>query len=98
MVVFCDPGSVPENWKLISEENVEAGSSIPISDNMACDSSVSSLSSSDRIQRTPVVRYCNHCQNGKPPRCHHCSICKRYIIILFWLLIFLPSLTTSPGP
>eukprot|EP01016_Furgasonia_blochmanni_P032047 TRINITY_DN33088_c0_g1_i1.p1 TRINITY_DN33088_c0_g1~~TRINITY_DN33088_c0_g1_i1.p1 ORF type:complete len:371 (+),score=25.81 TRINITY_DN33088_c0_g1_i1:35-1114(+) len=28
-------------------------------------------------QERGVVRYCNECENFKPERCHHCSICKR---------------------
>jgi hypothetical protein len=23
----------------------------------------------------PSTGYCTRCQNAKPPRCHHCSIC-----------------------
>ncbi|KAK1680630.1 hypothetical protein QYE76_041478 [Lolium multiflorum] len=53
MVVFTDPGSVPQNWRRAAEEDEEQG-------------------------HTP--RYCSRCQNGKPPRCHHCSVCDRCVL------------------
>lgn len=62
-MVFVDPGSVPENWR---EENLEAGSS----------TSMDCVATGDGLDRRPGVGYCNQCQNGKPPRCHHCSVCK----------------------
>lgn len=66
MVVFWDPGSVPENWRPVSsEESLEA------------------INDADGGTR---VRYCQHCQNGKPPRCHHCSICKQTSFFHFLLL------------
>lgn len=27
-------------------------------------------------------RYCSRCQNGKPPRCHHCSVCKSCFLLM----------------
>ncbi|CAM0905776.1 unnamed protein product [Alopecurus aequalis] len=27
-------------------------------------------------------RYCYRCQNGKPPRCHHCSVCDRCVLTM----------------
>uniref|UniRef100_A0ACD5UNI4 Uncharacterized protein n=1 Tax=Avena sativa TaxID=4498 RepID=A0ACD5UNI4_AVESA len=53
MVVFSDPGSVPENWRHAAEEDEEQGH---------------------------APRYCSRCQNSKPPRCHHCSICDRCVL------------------
>jgi len=38
------------------------------------DSGNPSFSSSEEQGSAP--RYCSRCQNGKPPRCHHCSVCK----------------------
>lgn len=71
-VVFTDPGSVPENWRLVSAEgNLEAGSSSNFTEDAP---------SSDGVERTPAVGYCSRCQNGKPPRCHHCSICQRCVL------------------
>lgn len=70
MVVFRDPGSVPENWKEEpNEQNLEEGSSSRrVSDSF------------DGLERRPTVGYCNKCQNGKPPRCHHCSVCQKCIL------------------
>lgn len=77
MVVFKNPGSVPENWRPVTEEdNMEAGSSTASSHHVAPEALASSWSSSDGhgLERKPRG-YCSQCQNGKPPRCHHCSIC-----------------------
>ncbi|XP_048421385.1 probable protein S-acyltransferase 12 isoform X2 [Pyrus x bretschneideri] len=80
MVVFKDPGSVPENWKpLIDEENLEAGSSLTLSENIE-PKAFTSTQPSDGGERRPQVRYCSRCQNGKPPRCHHCSVCQRCVL------------------
>uniref|UniRef100_A0A5B7C9X7 S-acyltransferase n=1 Tax=Davidia involucrata TaxID=16924 RepID=A0A5B7C9X7_DAVIN len=76
MVVFRDPGSVPENWKPASEE----GSSTTLSDYATPDNSASTWSSLDGLERRPAVGYCSQCQNGKPPRCHHCSVCQRCVL------------------
>lgn len=65
-VVFIDPGSVPPNWRpTIDEERGEADPLV-VSEfsNMQCDPS---------NQR---VRYCRKCNQLKPPRCHHCSVCE----------------------
>ncbi|XP_024925889.3 probable protein S-acyltransferase 12 isoform X2 [Ziziphus jujuba] len=76
MVVFKDPGSVPENWKpVLEEENLEAGSSMSLSDHVATEASAS-----DVLEMRPPVGYCSRCQNGKPPRCHHCSVCQRCVL------------------
>lgn len=88
--VFEDPGSVPENWRpaVTEEENLEAGggssSTVTSSDHVAPDALVSTWSS-DGLERKPVG-YCFHCQNGKPPRCHHCSICKSNLQMLLCFL------------
>ena len=63
--MFKDPDSVPENWRAVSaEDNLEVGSSLAAGD--------------DGFGRRSRGGggYCIHCQNGKPPRCHHCSVCK----------------------
>lgn len=74
MVVFRDPGSVPENWRPVpEEESLEAGSSAAV----APEPSFSAAwPSSDGSRSRPTIGFCNHCHNGKPPRCHHCSVCK----------------------
>lgn len=89
MVVFCDPGSVPENWKLVVEQgNSEEGSSMPLTDCVAPENLASALSSSDGMERIHGVRYCRQCENGKPPRCHHCSVCKLSLQAAFFSFFF----------
>ncbi|XP_071932813.1 probable protein S-acyltransferase 12 isoform X1 [Coffea arabica] len=78
MVVFRDPGSVPDNWQLVSEEDLEEGNPTSISHNLGPQTSASALSDGTEIR--PAIRYCSQCQNGKPPRCHHCSICQRCVL------------------
>lgn len=65
-VVFIDPGSVPPNWRPTIDE--ERGEEDPLVgsefSNVQCDPS---------NQR---IRYCRKCNQLKPPRCHHCSVCE----------------------
>jgi len=94
MVVFKNPGSVPENWRPVTEEdNMEAGSSTASSHHAAPEALASSWSSSDGrgLERKPIG-YCSQCQNGKPPRCHHCSICKS--TCFFIMLVFSASIVS----
>lgn len=65
-VVFIDPGSVPPNWRpTIDEETGEADPLVGSEfSNVQCDPS---------NQR---IRYCRKCNQLKPPRCHHCSVCE----------------------
>ncbi|KAJ4728043.1 S-acyltransferase [Melia azedarach] len=80
MVVFWDPGSVPENWRpMLSAENMEAGSS-SISSNVGTEASGSMRSFSDGLDGGTSAGFCERCQNGKPPRCHHCSVCQRCVL------------------
>ncbi|TYH62964.1 hypothetical protein ES332_D07G157100v1 [Gossypium tomentosum] len=67
-VVLKDPGSVPENWRAVSgEESLEVGTSLAAAED-------------GFERRSRGGGYCIHCQNGKPPRCHHCSICQRCVL------------------
>lgn len=69
-VVSKDPGSVPENWRaVLPEEALETGSSL--NDRSDC------VVATDGLDRRA---FCNHCENGKPPRCHHCSVCQRCVL------------------
>ncbi|KAG9445176.1 hypothetical protein H6P81_016516 [Aristolochia fimbriata] len=80
MVVFNDPGYVPENWRpTLDEESLDVTSSAASSE-CAPETGATMWSSSDGIERRPVVGYCSRCQNSKPPRCHHCSVCQRCIL------------------
>ncbi|PRQ58579.1 putative protein S-acyltransferase [Rosa chinensis] len=80
MVVFRDPGSVPENWKPRTQEEIlEAGSSLT-STEITAPEVFNSTQSTDGQERRPEVGYCSRCQNAKPPRCHHCSVCQRCVL------------------
>ncbi|KAK9145781.1 hypothetical protein Sjap_005684 [Stephania japonica] len=76
MVVFIDPGSVPENWRARPEENLEAGCSTSLPEHPLPDT----WPTSEGTARRPTLGYCSRCQNGKPPRCHHCSVCQRCVL------------------
>ncbi|PON75485.1 Zinc finger, DHHC-type, palmitoyltransferase [Parasponia andersonii] len=79
-VVLKDPGAVPENWKpLVEEESLQAGTYLTFSDQVDPGAS-SSTQSFDGLERRQPVGYCARCQNGKPPRCHHCSVCQRCVL------------------
>ncbi|XP_058085138.1 probable protein S-acyltransferase 12 isoform X2 [Magnolia sinica] len=81
MVVFRDPGSVPENWRPILEgENLEAGRSVALSECVTPETRSSEWAPSNLMERRPAVGYCSRCQNSKPPRCHHCSVCQRCVL------------------
>ena len=75
-VVFTDPGGVPPNWKpVVDEENGEA--------DLLADSEFIQLPG----EPTNLgVRYCRKCNQLKPPRCHHCSVCKHCSFFSFILL------------
>ena len=61
-VVFTDPGGVPPNWRPDVDE--ERGETAPLSTTELSDTG------------SPRIRYCRKCNQLKPPRCHHCSVCK----------------------
>ena len=66
-VVFTDPGSVPPNWRpTIDEERGEA------------DPLVGTEFSNVQADPNQRIRYCRKCNQLKPPRCHHCSVCEFY--------------------
>ena len=67
-VVFTDPGSVPPNWRPSTDE--ERGESDP-------------LNSLEFDNSNPRVRFCRKCNQPKPPRCHHCSVCKLSLSLLY---------------
>lgn len=82
-VILQDPGSVPENWKVVPEQSVEEGCSVSLPANAGPENVVSASSSSGTGERRQAVGFCSHCQNGKPPRCHHCSVCMLTLTIYF---------------
>lgn len=74
MVLLKDPGSVPANWKMLPQQNVEDGNSVISSISVVITNSAT-MTTSQGLERKPTG-FCDRCQNGKPPRCHHCSVCK----------------------
>ncbi|KAH9620875.1 hypothetical protein KSS87_022608 [Heliosperma pusillum] len=70
-VVFTDPGSVPPNWRPSIDE--ERGETDPLNLSEYSGVQTGDLSHSK-------VRFCRKCNQLKPPRCHHCSVCGRCIL------------------
>ncbi|KAK9742821.1 hypothetical protein RND81_03G199500 [Saponaria officinalis] len=70
-VVVTDPGSVPPNWRPAIDE--ESGEADPL--NM---SQYSGIQTGDPSH--PKVRFCRKCDQFKPARCHHCSVCGRCVL------------------
>ncbi|CAA3004476.1 probable S-acyltransferase 14 [Olea europaea subsp. europaea] len=66
-VVFTDPGSMPPNWRTTLDE--ERGDTDPLT-------SAEFPVDSDYGR----IRFCRKCNNLKPPRCHHCSVCERCVL------------------
>lgn len=73
-VVFTDPGSVPPNWNL--DFDVETGETAPLASSEFSSQMNSQHSVALGNTGNPRVRYCRKCNQLKPPRCHHCSVCK----------------------
>lgn len=65
-VVFTDPGSVPPNWR--PELDEERGEADPLT--------ASEFGASPADSGNPIIRFCRKCNQLKPPRCHHCSVCE----------------------
>ncbi|XP_042504568.1 probable protein S-acyltransferase 12 [Macadamia integrifolia] len=81
MVVFRDPGSVPENWRPEpEEESLDMAGSMPLPEFATPETINSAWSSLEGMEGRQTVGYCGHCQNNKPPRCHHCSVCQRCVL------------------
>ena len=68
-VVLTDPGCVPPNWRPAMDE--ERGEADPLNG-----SEFNGLQPDLSNQR---IRYCRKCNQLKPPRCHHCSVCVFFI-------------------
>ncbi|KAI8032019.1 putative protein S-acyltransferase 14 [Camellia lanceoleosa] len=69
-VVFTDPGTVPPNWRPVSDE--ERGETDPLTEVEF------GVMSANPVN--PRIRYCRKCNQLKPPRCHYCSVCGRCVL------------------
>ncbi|KAH9627443.1 hypothetical protein KSS87_006134 [Heliosperma pusillum] len=70
-VVFTDPGSVPPDWRPTIDE--EGGEADPLNVPEYSGVQVGDPSLSK-------VRICRKCNQLKPSRCHHCSVCGRCVL------------------
>lgn len=70
-VVLTDPGGVPPNWRPLIDE--ERGDTDPL---RGSDFDGSGLPAIVSDSANPRARYCRKCNQLKPPRCHHCSVCE----------------------
>ncbi|XP_026401323.1 probable protein S-acyltransferase 14 [Papaver somniferum] len=79
-VVFTDPGGVPPKWRP-SAIDEESGDIDPMV-GLEFDGASSGLQQSSMLgdPANPGVRICRKCNQLKPPRCHHCSVCGRCIL------------------
>lgn len=62
-VVFTDPGIVPPNWRPKVDE--ERGDTDPLT-----------ATEFPAELENRGIRFCRKCNQLKPPRCHHCSVCE----------------------
>ncbi|KAL9671066.1 hypothetical protein QQ045_008630 [Rhodiola kirilowii] len=67
LTILTDPGGVPPNWKPNTDE--ETGETDALSN---------LIETSDPLNAG--IRTCRKCNQPKPPRCHHCSVCGRCIL------------------
>uniref|UniRef100_A0A0D6QYC6 S-acyltransferase n=1 Tax=Araucaria cunninghamii TaxID=56994 RepID=A0A0D6QYC6_ARACU len=75
-VVLTDPGGVPPNW--MPEIDEECGETIPLT---CPEFNVPALGQAlPNDHSKSRVRFCKKCNDWKPPRCHHCSVCGRCIL------------------
>lgn len=71
-VVLTDPGGVPPNWKPALDEESGEGDTDQLT--------ASEFTSLPVDTVHPTIRLCRKCNQLKPPRCHHCSVCGRCVL------------------
>ncbi|XP_048229756.1 probable protein S-acyltransferase 14 isoform X2 [Ricinus communis] len=77
--VLTDPGGVPPNWRpSIDEERGEADPLMRIEHGDA-NSGLNQFTILGKPD-DQRMRFCRKCNQFKPPRCHHCSVCGRCIL------------------
>ncbi|KAL9350100.1 hypothetical protein Peur_057355 [Populus x canadensis] len=77
--VLTDPGGVPPNWKPSIDE--ESGDADPLV-GLGYEGTDLGLNQPATFGEpaNPQLRVCRKCNQFKPPRCHHCSVCGRCIL------------------
>lgn len=75
-VVVTDPGGVPTGWRPELDVEKSDGNQALIGE------ANSSLSVGDSSSHG--VRYCRKCNQYKPPRSHHCSVCKSLLFVILF--------------
>ncbi|XP_047337781.1 probable protein S-acyltransferase 14 [Impatiens glandulifera] len=66
-VVLTNPGSVPVNWKPVLDEEIGEAELLNVSEY-------------NGDVTNQGIRFCRKCNQPKPPRCHHCSVCGRCVL------------------
>lgn len=74
-VVLSDPGGVPPNWGPLRDEEIADTGPLVVSGYGVSENPSPVVDSTNQD-----VRFCRKCSQFKPPRTHHCSICKRCIL------------------
>jgi hypothetical protein len=74
-VIFTDPGGVPQSWWPSPIEDLE-NQTTPLASTVSPPTGLNV----PIVAQGPLVRYCRKCSHFKPPRCHHCSVCKRCVL------------------
>ncbi|XVF52704.1 hypothetical protein PTKIN_Ptkin05aG0039900 [Pterospermum kingtungense] len=78
-VVLTDPGGIPPNWRPLRDE--EKGVDDPLVDSgYGIPELGSNQSAVPGDSMNQDIRFCHKCNQFKPPRAHHCSVCKRCIL------------------
>lgn len=77
--VLTDPGGVPPNWRPSIDE--ESGDADPLV-GLGYEGTDLGLNQPATFGEpaNPQLRVCRKCNQFKPPRCHHCSVCGRCIL------------------
>ncbi|MBA0820562.1 hypothetical protein Gohar_019625 [Gossypium harknessii] len=76
-VVVTDPGGVPPNWRPLTDE--EKGDADPLVGS-GYGSAQLDPKQSAMVAVSQEIRFCHKCKQFKPPRAHHCSVCRRCIL------------------
>ncbi|PPD72253.1 hypothetical protein GOBAR_DD30853 [Gossypium barbadense] len=76
-VVVTDPGGVPPNWRPFTDE--EKGDADPLVGS-GYGSAQLDPKQSAMVAVSQEIRFCHKCKQFKPPRAHHCSVCRRCIL------------------